>query len=65
MTTDKFPNKSETKSIEPNPLADIAGKFGGKFWLETQSQIERSRKKEREEIKRILDTTEEQDWCIY
>ncbi|MDJ0531684.1 MAG: hypothetical protein QNJ70_04165 [Xenococcaceae cyanobacterium MO_207.B15] len=38
--------KSKTKLLNQNPLADIAGKFGGKFWLETQSEIRRSRERD-------------------
>ncbi len=41
-------HKLKTKTLEHNPLADIAGKFGGKFWRETQSSIEHSRKLDRE-----------------
>lgn len=49
MKTNKVSHQqSETKQENDNPLADIAGKFGGEFWLETQSEIERSPK-----IKRI------------
>ena len=48
--------QSETKQVIDNPLADIAGKFGGEFWLETQSEIERSRKTDREETNKLLDT---------
>ena len=58
MTTSKDSHqKSQTKPSNQNPLADIAGKFGGKFWLETQSEIERSRKIDREEIDRELNTS--------
>ncbi len=39
--------KSKNKRLKQNPLADIAGKFGGKFWLETQSEIRRSRERDR------------------
>ena len=42
--------KSKTKLLNQNPLADIAGKFGGKFWLETQSEIRRSRERDRLEV---------------
>jgi hypothetical protein len=58
MTTNKDSHqKSNTKLSNQNPLADIAGKFGGKFWLETQSEIERSRSLDREETKRLLNSS--------
>ena len=57
MTTRKnSAQQSETKQATNNPLADIAGKFGGKFWVETQSEIKRSRQKDKEEIDRLGDT---------
>ena len=56
MKTNKVSDRqSESKQASDNPLADIAGKFGGEFWLETQSEIERSRKKDREETNKLLD----------
>jgi hypothetical protein len=62
MTTSKDSHqKSQTKPSNQNPLADIAGKFGGKFWLETQSEIERSRKIDREEIDRELNTSSDKE----
>ena len=48
--------QSKIQQTNDNPLADIAGKFGGKFWLETQSEIERSRKIDKEETNKLLDT---------
>ena len=55
MTTSKdFDQKSKTKLSNQNPLTDIAGKFGGKFWWSTQSEIERSRSIDREETEREL-----------
>lgn len=57
MKTNKVSHQqSETKQAIDNPLADIAGKFGGEFWLETQSEIKRSRKTDREETNKLLDT---------
>ncbi|VEP16955.1 conserved hypothetical protein [Hyella patelloides LEGE 07179] len=62
MTTSKDSHqKSQTKLSNQNPLADIAGSFGGKFWLETQSEIERSRKIDREEIDRELNTSSDKE----
>ena len=59
MKTNKVSHKqhkqSETKQAIDNPLVDIAGKFGGEFWHLTQSEIERSRKKDREETNKLLD----------
>ena len=58
MTTSKDSHqKSPAKSSNQNPLADIASKFGGQFWLETQSEIEHYRKMDREEIERELKTS--------
>lgn len=55
MTTNKDSHqKSKTKLANQNPLADIAGKFGGEYWLSTQSEIERSRSQDREETERLL-----------
>ena len=52
----------KTKQLNSNPLADIAGKFGGELWLETQSEIENARKKDREETENNLNTeSNEQD----
>jgi hypothetical protein len=53
--------KSKTQLSNQNPLADIAGKFGGKFWLDTQSEIERSRSIDREETERLLNTSSDQE----
>ncbi len=63
MTIDKTDlQQSKIQQKKDNPLADIAGKFGGRFWTETQSEIERSRKMEKEEINKLLDTkSNEQD----
>ncbi len=47
---------SENKPVIDNPLLDIAGKFGGEFWQLTQSEIERSRQTDREEINKFLDS---------
>lgn len=56
MKTNKvFDRQSNSKQVTNNPLVDIAGKFGGEFWLETQSEIERSRRKDREETNKLLD----------
>ena len=48
--------QSKTKQDTNNPLADIAGKFGGELWIETQLEIERARKRDREEIDRLSNT---------
>jgi hypothetical protein len=62
MTTSKDSHqKSKTKLSNQNPLAAIAGKFGGKFWLSTQSEIERSRSIDREETERLLNTSSDQE----
>ncbi|MEL6582053.1 MAG: hypothetical protein AAFQ14_20080 [Cyanobacteria bacterium J06621_12] len=63
MKTNKASHQeSKQKLTRDNPLTGIAGKFGGEFWLETQSEIERSRKADREETNKLLDTkSEEQD----
>ena len=54
--TDKISaRQSAQKSTSNNPLADIADKFGSKFWQETQKEIQRSRKTDREEINKLLD----------
>lgn len=56
MTTNKISHQqSKIKLGKDNLLAKVAGKFGGEFWLETQSEIEASRKKDKEEIDRLLD----------
>ena len=58
MTTNKVSQQqSKTQQVTDNPLTDLAGKFGGKFWLETLSEIERSRKTDREETNKFLDTS--------
>ena len=57
MKTNKVSHKqSESRQAIDNPLVDIAGKFGGEFWHLTQSEIEHSRKTDREEINKLLDT---------
>lgn len=62
MTTSKDSHqKSKTKLSNQNPLTDIAGSFGGKFWLETQSEIERLRSLDREETERFLNTSSDQE----
>lgn len=63
MAIDKASQQqSKPKQLSNNPLADIAGKFGGKFWLETQSEIENARKTDKEETEKLLDTkSNEQD----
>ena len=48
--------KVKSKQLNNNPLADLAGKFGGEFWLDTQSEIANARKKEKEETGKNLDT---------
>ncbi len=48
--------KSKNKQQDNHPLADVAGKFGGEFWLETQSEIENARKKDKEEMEKLIDT---------
>ncbi|MEL7420251.1 MAG: hypothetical protein AAGK10_17015 [Cyanobacteria bacterium J06555_3] len=50
MKTNKVSDRqSESRQATDNPLADVAGKFSGEFWLETQLEIERFRKEDREE----------------
>lgn len=62
MTTSKDSHqKSKTKLSNQNPLADIAGSFGGKFWLSTQSEIERLRSLDREETERFLNTSSDKE----
>ncbi len=62
MSTNKdSQHKSTTKTLNQNPLAKIAGKFGGKFWLETQSEIEHSRKLDREETEQFLNSPSNQE----
>ena len=52
MATDKGSRQQfKTKQLGSNPLADIAGKFGGEFWLDTQSEIENAREKDQEEAR--------------
>ena len=48
--------QSQTKPPTDNPLADIAGKFGGEFWQLTQSEIESSRQTDKEETNKLLDS---------
>ncbi|MGL5939568.1 MAG: hypothetical protein ACRC2S_04150 [Waterburya sp.] len=56
MTIDKISNRQpEKKSVTNNPLAEIAGKFGGKFWQQTQEEIQRFRKIDKEKVKKLLD----------
>jgi hypothetical protein len=56
MTSNKASDREQKKEqIANHPLANLAGKFGGKFWEETLEQIEASRKKEKEEMKKFLD----------
>ena len=56
MAIDKASQRqSKTKHSGNNPLAEIAGKFGGKFWLDTQSEIKNVRKKDKEETSKNLD----------
>ena len=60
-------NKASQQKYKPqrpkdNPLTDIAGKFGGEFWLETQSEIEKARKIDKEETEKNSDSeSKEQD----
>ncbi|ELS04036.1 hypothetical protein Xen7305DRAFT_00037640 [Xenococcus sp. PCC 7305] len=63
MTIDKTSHqKSQIREANDNPLANIAGQFGGKFWLETQLEIERSRKIDKEETSKLLESkSNEQD----
>jgi hypothetical protein len=57
MKTNKVSHQQpKTKQKIDNPLADIAGKFGGEFWLETQWEIERSRQADLEETNKLLET---------
>jgi hypothetical protein len=63
MMTDKVSNpQPKTKVTEKNPLADIAGKFGGQFWQETQSEIQLARKIDRrqEETEQLLNSESDQ-----
>lgn len=56
MKTNKVSHQqSKTKPVIDNPLVDIASKFGGEFWHLTQSEIERFRKTDREEINKFLE----------
>ena len=62
MTADKVSRqKSQTQQANDNPLADIAGKFGGEFWLSTQSEIEKSRQRDKEESKKFPETKLKQE----
>ncbi len=62
MTTSKDSHqKSQTKLSNQNPLANIAGKFGGQFWRSTQSEIERSRQIDREEMEREYLTSSDKE----
>ena len=52
MATDKASQQqAKTKQLSSNPLTDIAGKFGGELWLETQSEIENARKKTEKKLR--------------
>ena len=56
MAADKASQQQrKTQQLGNNPLADIAGKLGGKFWLESQSEIKNARKRDKEEISKNLD----------
>ncbi|AFZ35652.1 hypothetical protein Sta7437_2102 [Stanieria cyanosphaera PCC 7437] len=56
MTTNKISDRQpEKKPVTNNPLAEIAGKFGGKFWQQTQEEIQRSREKDKKELETLLD----------
>lgn len=56
MAIDKpFQQQSKIQKANDNPLRHIAGKFGGEFWLKTQSEIERSRQKDKKETKQLQD----------
>lgn len=62
MTTNKDSHqKSKTKLSNQNPLADIAGKFGGEFWLSTQSEIESARSTDREETEQLLNKSSDKE----
>ena len=62
MAADKASQqKSQTQQVNDNPLADIAGKFGGEFWLSTQSEIEKSRQRDKEESKQFPEPKLEQE----
>lgn len=54
MKTNKVSHKDETKPVIDNPLVDIAGKFGGEFWRETQSEVETYRQADKEETIKLL-----------
>ena len=54
MTADKTSHRSTETKIE-NPLANIAGKFGGEFWQETQSEIEHFRQLDKEQTEKLQD----------
>ena len=57
MATDKASQQqSKTKQSGKNSLSDIAGKFGGEFWLDTQSEIENARRRDRVENSKSIDT---------
>ena len=56
MAIDKASQRqSKTKQSGNSPLTEIAGKFGGEFWLDTQSEIKNARKKDKEETRKNLD----------
>jgi len=62
MTTNKDSHhSSKTKLSNQNPLADIAGKFGGEFWLSTQSEIESARSTDREETEQLLNKSSDKE----
>lgn len=61
MTINKASQKkSKNQKQDNHPLSDIAGKFGGEFWLETQLEIEKSRQADKEEINKLSDTKSKQ-----
>ena len=61
MTIDKSSQQQpKIQKANDNPLRDIAGKFGGEFWLKTQSEIERSRQKDKKETKQLQDNNSNQ-----
>ena len=61
MTIDKsFRQQPKIQKANDNPLSDIAGKFGGEFWLKTQSEIEISRQKDKKETKQLQDNNSNQ-----
>ena len=58
MATDKTSQQqSKTNQLLNHPLADIAGKFGGEFWLDTQSEIKIARQRDKKETSENLDNS--------